>query len=66
MAGSMQQVSAIEVPAGGEVALEPGGLHLMLMELAKPLETGDKFSVTLELADGEELAVDVEVRDDAP
>ena len=59
----MQEVEAIEVPAGGSVSLEPGGLHIMLLELAEPLEAGTSFDLTLILDDGEEHQVSVEVRD---
>lgn len=59
----MQEVEAIEVPAGGSVGLEPGGLHIMLLELAEPLEAGTSFDLTLILDDGEEHQVSVEVRD---
>lgn len=37
----------IEVPAGGRLALEPGGDHLMLMGLAKPFVEGETVPVTL-------------------
>jgi copper(I)-binding protein len=43
----MQEVGAIDVPADGEVMLEPGGYHVMLMMLAEPLQTGGEFDVTL-------------------
>ena len=59
----MQEVEAIAVPAGGSVSLEPGGLHIMLLELAEPLEAGTSFDLTLILDDGEEHQVSVEVRD---
>ena len=41
----------IPVPAGGTVALRPGGLHLMLMDLAAPLAEGDVHAVTLTFRD---------------
>ena len=59
----MQEIEAIEVPAGGSVSLEPGGIHIMLLELAEPLEAGTSFDLTLILDDGEEHQVSVEVRD---
>ncbi|MFA9564893.1 MAG: copper chaperone PCu(A)C, partial [Acidimicrobiales bacterium] len=59
----MQPIDAIEVPAGGSVSLEPGGIHIMLLELAEPLEAGTSFDLTLILDDGEEHQVSVEVRD---
>ena len=43
----MREVDAIEVPAGGEAALEPGGNHLMLFGLKPGLKAGDIFPLTL-------------------
>ena len=45
----------IPVPAGGTVALRPGGLHLMLMDLAGPLPAGETRDVTLTFGSGEEV-----------
>lgn len=42
------QHHGIVIPAGGEVALEPGGYHLMLMQLDERLEKGDRVPLTLE------------------
>ncbi|HMR94496.1 MAG TPA: copper chaperone PCu(A)C, partial [Microthrixaceae bacterium] len=44
---TMAEVEKIPVAAGTTVALEPGGYHIMLMELAKPLVVGEKVKVTL-------------------
>lgn len=60
---SMQPVDGIEVPAGEEVVLEPGGYHVMLLELAEPLEEGETFDLTLTFAEAGEQTVTVEVRD---
>lgn len=54
------------IPAGDEVVLEPGGLHVMLLDLPEPLEEGDTFDVTFTEDDGEEFTVSVEVRSEAP
>ncbi len=62
----MQQVDGIDVAAGESVALEPGGLHVMLLELPDPLEVGETFDLTLDLADGDPITVEIEVRDEAP
>jgi copper(I)-binding protein len=43
----MRMVGAIDLPAGRSVALEPGGFHIMLMGLKKPLEESRSFPVTL-------------------
>ncbi len=43
----MEQLHRIEVPAGGELQFKPGGLHLMLIDLKRPLRAGDSVAVTL-------------------
>lgn len=43
----MRPVKHIEVPAGGTVALEPGGLHIMLVDLKAPLKQGDRIVIEL-------------------
>jgi copper(I)-binding protein len=58
----MSPVSRITVPAHGEVLLRPGGLHLMLFGLHRPLAAGDTIRVTLTLDDGTRLEVPAEVR----
>jgi copper(I)-binding protein/mono/diheme cytochrome c family protein len=42
----MSPVKSITIPAHGRVALEPGGLHLMLFDLGKPLKDGDTVTLT--------------------
>lgn len=58
----MSPVQSIAVPAGGQVELRPGGLHLMLFGLKKPLVTGDTVHVTLTMDDGSRVAVSAPVR----
>lgn len=62
----MQQVDAIDLPAGDTISLAPGGYHIMLIDIAKPLEIGQKFNVTLSLEKAGEQVVEVEVREEAP
>ncbi|OAV77489.1 hypothetical protein AYO52_15920 [Dietzia sp. 111N12-1] len=50
------------IPAGGELVLEPGGNHIMLMELGRPITTGQQITLTLEF-DGAEQDVTVSARD---
>ena len=59
---SMQEVAAIEVPAGGEVALEPGGYHVMLLDLAAPLADGETVELTLEFEQAGTVTATAEVR----
>lgn len=40
------------IPAGESLTLEPGGNHIMLMDLAKPIKAGDELSFTLTFSDG--------------
>ncbi|UVK40441.1 copper chaperone PCu(A)C [Mesorhizobium sp. AR10] len=37
----------LEIPAGGKVALAPGGYHLMFMDLKQPPKQGEMFAATL-------------------
>lgn len=39
--------TGIEIPAGGEIKLMPGGYHLMFMKLEKQLNEGEKYDATL-------------------
>ena len=43
----MRPVDAIEVTPGSPTVLRPGGLHVMLIGLKKPLQIGDTITVTL-------------------
>lgn len=63
---TMQEVDSVVIPAGEAVQLMPGGYHIMLLDLAGPLETGQMFEVTLTFADAGEIVVMAEVRDEAP
>lgn len=55
----MQPVAGIEVHPGEPVVLRPGGLHVMLMGLTRPLKVGETFplSVTFEKAGTIEVQV---------
>lgn len=39
--------NGLDLPAGKAVALKPGGLHVMLMDLKQPLKAGDAVPLTL-------------------
>jgi copper(I)-binding protein len=60
---SMQRLPMISVPAGGEVRLEPGGYHVMLMQLAEPLVDGSEFEVTLTFESAGDVAVTAKVEE---
>ncbi|MFH2071261.1 MAG: copper chaperone PCu(A)C [Actinomycetota bacterium] len=63
---TMQEVGSIDLPAGETVALEPGGFHVMLMQLAVPLEAGQTLEITLTFEEAGTMVVEVPVLDDAP
>jgi copper(I)-binding protein len=64
----MRPVDGVDVPARKTVLLAPQGLHLMLMNLSRPLVAGERFLVTLTFARAGQLDVDVAVRapDESP
>lgn len=61
---SMSHVDGIDIPAGETVQLKPGGFHIMLMQLAKPLEVGQTVDLTLVFEKGGEVTVPAEVKAD--
>jgi copper(I)-binding protein len=48
----MREVKAIDLPKGKAVSLEPGGYHIMLMNLKKPIAAGDVIPLTLIVESG--------------
>jgi len=47
-----QKKGGFVIPAGGSFVLQPGGNHVMLMDLTQPLKNGDTVAVTLETSAG--------------
>jgi periplasmic copper chaperone A len=43
----MRETPRLELPAGKTVALKPGGYHVMLTDIVKPLKAGDTVPITL-------------------
>ena len=70
MAGGVMRMRAVagglEVPAGGELRLAPGGLHLMWIGPKAPLTAGRRLPATLRFARAGAVAAMFEVRSDAP
>ena len=50
------------IPAGATVKLEPGGYHLMLLKLKKPLTAGQRYKATLVFEKAGPVEVEFEVR----
>jgi copper(I)-binding protein len=51
------------IPAGGELPLEPGANHIMLMDLTAPLAAGDEVSFTLTFSDDSTFSFTAPVKD---
>lgn len=57
----MRPVDDIPVAPGTPTKLEPGGLHIMLFGLEKPLAAGTSFPLTLTFKQAGTITVDVKV-----
>jgi copper(I)-binding protein len=57
----MRPVDGVALAAGERVALEPGGLHIMLMGVTRSLAVGDTIAVTLSFEQSAPLAILVPV-----
>ncbi len=61
---TMQPLPSFSLPAGGELILEPGGRHLMLIGV-DDLEVGDTIDVTLTWQNAGDMTVEAVVVDPA-
>jgi hypothetical protein len=52
----------IEIPAGGSVALKPGGMHLMFIDLKQPSVEGGKIAVKLTFKSGAVADLELPIR----
>jgi copper(I)-binding protein len=59
---SMRRMPALEIPAGGEVQLAPGGTHLMFFDPAGAFADGELITVTLTFKKAGKLDVKLLVR----
>jgi periplasmic copper chaperone A len=58
---AMERVDGIDIPAGAQVDLAPGGYHAMLFGLSPSVKPGDKLPLTVRLARGEPIRVEAKV-----
>lgn len=58
----MRPIERIDLPAGQTVHLQPGGLHIMLINLKKPLKAGETVHLTLIFKDGSRRVISLPVR----
>jgi copper(I)-binding protein len=58
-----QKEGGFTIPAGGALTLEPGGNHIMLMDLVDPLRAGDEVTFTLTFSDDSTFAFTAPAKD---
>jgi len=59
---SMHKVDYIVIPPNGEFKLEPGGYHIMLINLNKPLRGGSKIELSLYFSRAGKIDITAEVK----
>lgn len=61
--GKMFEVpEGLTIPANGELVLQPGSTHLMIMGNDEAMEQGAEYKLVVELSDGSSITKDIEVR----
>ncbi|MGH7741814.1 MAG: copper chaperone PCu(A)C [Candidatus Eiseniibacteriota bacterium] len=60
----MRQVAGVDLPTGQVVEFKPGGFHIMLMNLKKPMKSGEHVNVTLTFKHAGQRTVVATVRDE--
>jgi copper(I)-binding protein len=58
----MRPLAKLDVPANSSVTLKPGGMHVMLMHLKRPLSAGSSVELDLKFERSGERQVKVPVR----
>jgi copper(I)-binding protein len=66
--GEMQMgpVDGVDIAANTPFVFEPGGYHIMLFDVAKPLADGDTITLTLTFQEHGDVTLEVPVRSEAP
>ena len=59
---TMRPVTSIEVPANGSVKLEPGGFHIMFLDIPKPFAANETIPVSLTFEKAGQIDVELIVR----
>lgn len=59
----MEHQESVPLPAGSEVHFEPGGLHIMLMDLTDDLNPDDTITITISFENSEPVTFEATVRE---
>ena len=57
----MSAAPELRVAPGETLKLEPGGMHVMLIDVETPLVEGDTLPLRLKFYDGDDITVDVPI-----
>lgn len=58
----MRRLESLEIPPG-QTVMVPGALHIMLLDLMRPLKSGAQYPLTLNFRDAGAVMVQVQVRE---
>ncbi|WP_159267364.1 copper chaperone PCu(A)C [Zhongshania aliphaticivorans] len=58
---SMQEQDSVRLEAGASLVFAPGGYHLMLINLTRPIREGEQVRFSLKTSDGKEVVVNAPV-----
>ena len=62
----MQMMPSLPIDAYADMAFEPGGLHIMLVNLKQDLKLNDEFEIVLHFKNHEDITIHVIVKDATP
>jgi hypothetical protein len=62
----MKMVTNLEIPPDSKVELKPGGYHIMLQDLAQPLQDGETVKIHLHLERSGTITVDALISQESP
>jgi copper(I)-binding protein len=62
----MRPLASIKITPGASAVFAPGGKHLMLMQPARELKSGDSVKIHISIETGDGVTTDFVVRDAAP
>lgn len=60
---TMRKVDAMEIPADGELKLKPGGYHIMLIGLTRPLIAGETLPIKMKFEKAGDVTVQAKIKD---
>jgi periplasmic copper chaperone A len=62
VADAAKAVPELSVPAYGQTELKPGGVHIRLKDLTRPLQAGESVELTLTMDSGATITVTAPVK----